>query len=150
MPSIPLPTIKLGLRTKKRVMPCEVFSEAGKIVQIDGDVIISCVDFPNLRKGFLIDNKNLFTNERNEEVMVISEQSFIPIGLIQDNSMTTEAQGTLLDQIFDECQSAAKDAEFERPKSNSMADRLTLLFAMAIGGSFLVWAANFFMKKHGG
>jgi hypothetical protein len=150
MPSIPLPTIKIGLKTKARVLPCEVFSEAGKIVQIYGDVIISCVDFPNLRKGFLIDNQNLFNNEHNEEVMVISEQSFIPIPLIHDNSMTTDAQGLLLDQIFDECQSAAKDAEFERPQTNSMADRITLLFGMVIGAGIVFWAASYFMKQHGG
>lgn len=143
MPQILIPTIRFGKR-KQRSQMCEVFTDDGRIATIELDVMKSCVDDPDKGIGFLLDADDQFMMEDRHWYQVLYEKSAIPICMIKGSDVVETQLSTVLNQIFDESQEAAKEHQYNIATKNAMMDKLIWIIAIVCSSAIILFAIQHF------
>lgn len=116
----------------------EMFTDDGRIVEPELDVLVGCCDDPAHGKGLLIDAANQYTNEQGNWVQVGWDRSLMPICAIEktkilgmDNKDGPEDDEALLtklvDQIFHEASEARKEKVWSKANRNLALDKIIWL-----------------------
>ncbi len=148
--SIPVPQVKLGKR-KERSQMWEMHTIDGRNVDIELNVLQGCCDDPEHGKAFLIDPQNQYTNEQGYWVQIGSENSLMPLCMIEDtkilgnqNKPGTSDDDTLItdlvDQLFHEASEARKEKVWSKVNKNVMLEKLTWLIAIPCITALLAFA----------
>ena len=149
MPQINLPRVRLIGKRKARSQMCEIFTDDGRIVDQELDVIKSCVDDPNLGMGFLLDADDQFQGADKQWYQILYEKSMIPVSMIGGIVAQQKDLPKLLDQIYDESQEAAKEHQYNLAMKNTWAERITLIVAILCGSAVIMFAIQHFGSRSG-
>jgi len=141
--NIPLPRISFGKR-KQRSQMCEIFTDDGRIIVVEHDVLRGCVADYDKGVGFILDSDNQMVNEDKYWVQVIGERSTIPMCLISPANIPDLKE--LVNQISHETRAAAKMAEYAKAGKNKIVDKLIWIIGMPITAFLLIYMANKFWK----
>ena len=118
MLTLSIPTLKWGKR-KARSQICEVFTDDGRITQVELPVQKSCADDVDLGLGFLLDADDQFWDDETKTYdQLIYEKSVLPICLIGTQVQKAETLYKVLDQIYDESQEMAKEHQYDIAKKD--------------------------------
>lgn len=139
--SIPLPAIRWGKR-KLRSQMCEIFTDDGRIVAVEEDVLRGCVDDPATGQAFLLDAENQYTAEDGHWYQILGERSTIPLCMIKETNIKDLQK--LINQIFHESQEDAKLRQYEKATSNTMADKLLWIVAMVLSAMVIIFGIVWF------
>ncbi len=126
MASIPMPRIYFGKKNQRSQM-CRIYTDDGRVVKVELDVLRSCLDEPELRKGFLISPANLFYND-GVLWQVLYEKSCLPLALRE--TLNVKNLEKLIDQIFDDNLQEAKSRQFKQALKDKLMDRITWIVAI--------------------
>lgn len=149
--NIAIPSIKFGKR-KQRSQMCEVFTEDGRIVDVELDVLRGCINDPITEQAFIIDSDNQYTNESGYWTQVLGERSTIPICMVkphkmQDGKNDDEELKGLINQIFHESQEAAKLAQYLKAGKREMWNKLLWIITVPCVTVLLIFAIQYFGGK---
>lgn len=154
--SIPIPQIKLGKR-KTRSQMWEMFTDDGRIINIELDVLTGCCDDAAHGKGFLLDAQNQYTDEDGYWKQVGWDRSLMPLCMIEETKILGESNkpGTnddetlltnLVDQIFHEAKEARQERLWSGVSKNTMMDKLIWLITIpsvtALIAFAMIWMRN--------
>ena len=143
MPQVTIPTINWGKR-KQRSQMCEIFTDDGRIVNVELDVLKSCVDDPDKGIGFLLDSDDQFIEEDKQWHQILYEKSSLPICMISGLDIKEGELGKTLDQIFHESQEEAKLRQYERAAKNTIMDKLVWIISIICSAAVIMFAINHF------
>lgn len=125
--TIPLPKVTLGKR-KKRSQMCEIFTDDGRIIDVELDVLRGCVDDPDRNAAFLIDSDNQFVCEDGQWHQIIGEHCTLPIRMItKDKERDLD---NLIPQIFRETHETAKLQQYENATKNAWMEKILWIVAI--------------------
>jgi len=137
--------VKLGKR-KQRSQMCELFTEDGRIIDIEMDVLRSCVDDPNSKQAFLIDAVNQYVNMDDKAwTQVLWEPSAYPLRMINPQEEADDFE-KLSDQIYEETWSNTKQDQYDKAKKDEQGNRVTWIVSIvctaAVIISLIQWAGG--------
>jgi hypothetical protein len=154
--SIPVPQIRLGKR-KERSLMWEMYTDDGRIVDVEIDVLLGCCDDIKRGKGFLLDVNNQYTNERGEWVQVGWDRSLMPLCMIEetkilgvknkpgaqdDDQYITKA----VNQLFHESKEKTQESLWIKQAKNVILEKLTWFIAIpcitALIAFAMIWIKN--------
>jgi len=141
--AIPLPKVTFGKR-KKRSQMCEIFTDDGRIVDEELNVLRGCVDDPDRNAAFLIDSDNQFVCEDGQWYQILGERSTIPICMIKPTNI--KDLGELINQIFRETHETAKLQQYENAMKNAWMEKILWIIAIPCITLLLFYA----IKEFGG
>lgn len=127
MPSIVFPTLKWGKRKDKSQMT-ESFTEDGRLVEPELDVIRTCINEPESGMSFLLDAENQFMGEDGTWRQILWERTCYPVCMVNDGKDSD--LGKLLQQISKESRELAIDEQFK--KSNKEEKMTPILWIISI------------------
>jgi hypothetical protein len=149
MPSIPLPTIKLGKR-KERSLMCEVFTDDGRWVDREMPALSSCVDDEATGMTYLIDGDNQFLAEDNNWHQLLTEKSQIPLCLrktsvYQDGKNDDVELKAVSDDIFKLAFSQRQMEALKKAKSEDVWTKFTWIVSIVCGTILIIAMAHQFL-----
>lgn len=138
--NIPIPQIKLG-KLKARSQMWEMFTDDGRVIDIELPVLTGCCDDPAHGKAFLLDAENQYTNEQGYWVQIGADRSLMPLCMIQDTKILGNGNKPgksdddalltdLVDQIYHEAKEAKHEALWATISKNTFMDKLIWLIAI--------------------
>ena len=139
--TIPLPKVTFGKR-KKRSQMCEVFTDDGRIIAAELDVLRGCVDDPDRNAAFLIDPVNQIMGEDGQWYQIIGEHCTMPIQLITKGQ--EKDLNKLIPQIFRETHETAKLQQYEKAMKNSWLEKILWIIAIPCITLLLFYAIKMF------
>jgi hypothetical protein len=139
--NIPIPKIIMGKR-KQRSQMCEVFTEDGRILQIEFDVLRGCIEDQATGQAFLIDSANQYTDERGYWVQVLGERSTIPVCMISPTKVN-DLKG-LINNIYYESYQDAKMQQYIKAAKAPWLERITWIVAIPCICALLMFAIQHF------
>ena len=145
MPQISVPSIKWGKR-KNRSQMCEIFTDDGRILTAELDVLFGCVDDPIRKMGFLIDDENQFVAEDGHWTQILGERSSVPMCMV--NPENADILKARIGGLGRESRENAKSQLYDDAKKNTFADRIVLIVAIAVAG-LLIFGAMKFLRGGG-
>lgn len=125
--TIPLPKVSFGKR-KKRSQMCEIFTDDGRIIGVELDVLRGCVDDPDRNAAFLLDSDNQFVCEDGHWYQIIGEHSTMPIRMI--NKGQEQDLNKLIPQIFRETHETSKLQQYENAMKNAWMEKILWIVAI--------------------
>lgn len=136
MPQVTIPTIKWGKR-KQRSQMCELFTEDGRIVNIELDVLLSGMIDETSGQAFIIDAINQFVNSEDRNwTQLVWERSCLPPSMISDSQVVDLRK--LVNQIFVETKKMKKMEQFGKAGKDLMAIRITWIVAIVCTAAVVI------------
>jgi len=142
MPTITLPSIRWGKR-KQRSQMCLVFTDDGRLITIELEVLRGCVNDDATRQAFLIDAANQYMGDDRHWYQVLGERSTIPICMLKPTEVKNLED--LINQIFHESQESAKLLQYERAGQNSIMDKILWIVAIPCSALLIAFAIIYFI-----
>ena len=139
--TIPLPKVTFGKR-KKRSQMCEIFTDDGRILDVELDVLRGCVDDPARNAAFLIDPDNQLVCEDGQWYQIIGEHCTLPISLI--NKGKEKDLNKLIPQIFRETHETSKLQQYENAMKNAWVEKILWIVAIPCTTLLLFYAIKMF------
>jgi hypothetical protein len=139
--NIPLPRVSFGKR-KQRSQMCEVFTDDGRIILVEHEVLRGCVADYQKGMGFILDSDNQMVNEDGYWSQVLGERCTIPMCMIKPSNI--KDLRALVNQISHETRAAAKMAEYEKANKNKFMEKIIWIVGMPISAFLLIYMANKF------
>ena len=123
--SIPLPSIKWGKR-KDRSQMSESFTEDGRIVSVELDVMRASMVNDNAQVGFLLDAENQYLTEDGTWIQVLWERTCYPVCMVKPGK--DPDLGKLMGQIYDESKDLEIASQFKKAdKKDKMTTALWMI-----------------------
>lgn len=136
-------TLRLGKR-KQRSQMCEVFTDDGRLMLVEYDVLRGCIVNPITAMGFVISGENQFMDESGNWVQLLGERSTIPICLIKSDGNTDLKK--LKDQIFHESHEEAKVKQYQKAAQNEFMNKILWMITIPSVTFLLIYG----MQRMGG
>ena len=137
MPSIALPTIKWGKR-KERSQMAEYFTEDGRIVTPEFDVLQTCIDDPEAGIAFMLDAENQLQGEDGSWYQVLWERTCYPVSMIISGKDPDLEK--LMNQIHAETYD--RESELQFTKANQANKMTPILWIVSIAVSAFIIVAG--------
>ena len=137
-------TIAAG-KHKQRSQMCEMFTEDGRILPLEFEVLRSCMDDPVTGMGFLCDSENQFTNESGEWIQLLGERSMVPLSPIKPSDATDLQE--LRNKIWHETHEDAKVKQYELAANKDRLNKITTLIAIPCITILFIYAIQTFGGK---
>ena len=142
MASIPLPQISF-VKRKQRSQMCRLYTDDGRVVDVELDVSKSCIIDSDFGKGYLISAVNQFYRN-SVGWQILYEKSSLPIALRED--LNTPNLKKLITQIAMSCLEEAQRKQYKEALKNKLMDKILWVVAMPCT-VFLIWGVMAFMKR---
>lgn len=136
--------IKFG-KTKQRSQMCEVFTEDGRILTMELEVLRGCADDPTSKQAFILDSSNQYVNiEDKTWTQPLWEPSTKPLRMInQDNDEDLEK---LIDEIYNETWHNTIHDQYENVKKNEMENKIVWVVSLVCTAAVIIaliqWAGG--------
>lgn len=135
--------INLGKR-KERSQMCELFTDDGRLIDMELPALNSCVDSESLGIAFLLDPQNQFLAEDNNWHQLITEKSQIPLSLrnqaiVKDGEQTIAELNLLGDGLFKLTAEQKQAEQFRKAQSTEVWNKFLWIVSI-VCGSFVIIA----------
>ena len=114
-------SLKFGKR-KQRSQMCELFTDDGRLLTVEHDVLRGCIDDPLKGMGFIIDGANQFLDEQGNWVQLLGERSTIPICPVTISHITDLK--ALKGQIFHESHEESKVQQYKKAAQSEFMNKI--------------------------
>jgi len=145
MPQISVPSIKWGKR-KNRSQMCEIFTDDGRILTVELAVLFGCVDDPERKMGFLLDDENQFVSEDGHWTQILGERSSIPMCLVKPEN--ADVLKNRIGTMGREVRENAKQQLYDDAKKNLFADKILNIVVVGVV-ALLIFGAMKFLRGGG-
>lgn len=145
--SIPIPHLVFS-KKKERSQVCEMFTDDGRIIDIEPDVLRGCADDPETGMAFLIDPDNQMTNETGDWVQILSERSTLPVMMVKPKVI--DDLKNIINSIFHECHENAKIIQYSARAKDAIMDKIQWIVVFSCSTVLLIFGAQFFFSRGGG
>ena len=135
MPSISLPTIKWGKR-KERSQMAEYFTEDGRIVSPEFDVLQTCIDDPEAGIAFMLDAENQFQGEDGIWYQVLWERTCYPVSMIVSGKDPDLEK--LMNQIHAETYDRESELQFNKANQANKMTPILWIVSIAVSAFIIV------------
>lgn len=142
--TLTVPTIKWGKR-KERSQMCEIFTEDGRIVDMELDVLHGCVQNKMLESGdaHLLSEENQFLDEEDGIwKQQIGELSVEPICMINPNAMGDVKKR--VEGIYADRRKSLMMMENKKALRSPIMDKLLWIITIVCGTAIIIAGINFF------
>jgi len=148
MPTIGLQSasvsIKFGKR-KQRSQMNEMFTDDGRLITVEWDVLRGCIDDSIKGMGFIIDGENQFMDEQGNWVQLLGERSIIPICLLK-TSHTIDLE-KIKDQIFHESHEESKVEQYKKAARSAFMDKILWMITIPCITFLLIFGIQYLGDK---
>lgn len=110
---------------------CLIFTDEGKIVERELQVLRGCCDDPERNSAYLIDHDNQFVNsEDRHSYQIVSERSCIPICLRSKKPEQTDDLKNLMNQIHRAAYASARRQPWVDAQKDKWGDKLLWIITL--------------------
>jgi hypothetical protein len=136
--------IKKG-KSKKRSQMTEIFTEDGKIMNIELSVSRNCMLDEERGNAFLIDSPEQLPGEDKNWYQVLWERSGYPVSIVHPENKQPDLE-VLLRNIYRETKAHKRDEQFDKSKNNDRMNTYLWIISI-ICATFIIIAFMEFMKS---
>lgn len=115
---------------------CESYSEDGRIVQLEMDVMRACIDEPESGMAFLLDPGNQYLGEDRNWYQILWERTCYPVCMV--NTGVEPDLDKLVQQISKEARESKEDEQLK--KANEKTDNKAQWIVGMICATFIIIA----------
>lgn len=119
---------------------CEIFTDDGRIVTVEIDVLRGCMDDIKTGSAFLLDSDNQFTAEDGQWTQILGERSTIPISLVKPTEY--KELKSIINKIYHESIESEKLAQYDKAGKNDKFNKILWLVLGPVGLLALCWLAT--------
>lgn len=137
-------SLKFGKR-KLRSQMCEMFTDDGRLITVEHDVLRGCIDDAIKAMAFIIDGDNQFMDEQGDWVQLLGERSIIPICPVKDSHITDLEK--LKDQIFHESHEEAKVEQYKKAAQSAFMDKILWMITIPCVTFLIIFGVQYLGDK---
>jgi len=126
---------------------CRIYTDDGRVVKQELDVLRSCLNNEELGKGFLMSSTNQVrevSDSSHTSWQILYEKSSLPVALRQDLNIKDLTK--LIGQIYRDCREEAERQQYREALKNKFMDRILWVVAMPCTVA-LVWGVLTLLKR---
>lgn len=123
-----------------------MFTDDGRILDVELETLRGCIDDPVTGMAFLIDPDNQMTDEHGEWKQILGERSTLPIRLIKAGTESEKSLFQIIKNIYHESHENSKISEYLKRGKDTLADKAMWIvviscvtFMMAIAMKHFGW-----------
>jgi len=123
----------------------EVFTDDGRIVTAEINVLRGCMDDEKTGSAFLLDADNQYTAEDGQWTQILGERSTIPISMVKATEYK-ELQ-KIINKIYHESSEGEKLNQYQKIKDAERANRILWLVFGPLGILALLYMVTIFVNR---
>lgn len=133
-------SVKFGKR-KQRSQMCEMFTDDGRLLTVEHDVLRGCIDDSIKGMAFIIDGDNQFLDEQGDWVQLLGERSIIPICPVKGSNITDLEK--LKDQIYHESHEEAKVEQYKKAEQSEFMNKILWMITIPCVTFLIIFGVQF-------